>query len=74
MKPSKPSASELLARNLKRLRVDAGLTVVDLSGRTGIAAERLAAIEAASAQAHLDELSLLARALGVGVAALFKAG
>lgn len=73
MKPSKPSASELLARNLRSLREDAGLTIRYLGARTGIAVKHLAAIEAASEQGHLDELTLLAAALKVDIAALFAA-
>ncbi|WP_293806278.1 helix-turn-helix transcriptional regulator [uncultured Bosea sp.] len=72
MNPAKPlSAAEVLARNLRRLREQHGLTIDDLSRATGIAASRLAAIEMATAQAHLDEVSLLALGLGVRIAALF---
>ena len=72
MNPSEPlPAAQLLARNLRRLREERGLSIDDLARRTGIAAKRLAAIEAASAQARLDEVSLLAVALGVRIGALF---
>lgn len=72
MNPSEPlPAAKLLARNLRRLREQHGLTIDDLSRATGIAASRLAAIEMATAQAHLDEVSLLALGLGVRIAALF---
>jgi transcriptional regulator with XRE-family HTH domain len=72
MNPAKPlSATELLARNLRRLREERGLTIDDLAGRTGIAAKRLAAIELATAQARLDDVARLAEALGVPIAALF---
>lgn len=74
MNPSKPlPAAQLLARNLRRLREERGLSIDDLGRVTGVAAKRLAAIEAVSAQAHLDEVSLLAVALGVRIAALFAA-
>ncbi|MBN9435783.1 helix-turn-helix transcriptional regulator [Bosea sp. (in: a-proteobacteria)] len=72
MNPTQPlSAAELLARNLRRLREERGLTIDDLAGRTGIVASRLAAIEMATAQAHLDEVTLLAVGLGVRIAKLF---
>lgn len=72
MNPSEPlKAAELLARNLRRLREERGLTIDDLGRATGIGAIRLAAIEAATAQAHLDEISLLALGLGVRIAAVF---
>lgn len=74
MNPSEPvKAAKLLARNLRRLREERGLTIDELVSLTGIAAGRLQAIEAASAHAHLDELSLLALGLGVRIAALFDA-
>lgn len=65
------SAAELLARNLRRLRKERGLTIDDLARLTGIAAARLDAIETATAQAHLDEAGLLALGLGVRIASLF---
>lgn len=72
MNPPKPlSAAELLARNLRRLREERSLTIDDLSRTTAIVASRLSAIETATAQAHLDEVSLLAIGLGVRIAALF---
>ncbi len=74
MNPSKPMpAAELLARNLKRLRDERGLSTEDVVRLTGITAIRLEAIEAAATQAHLDEVSRLAPALGVRIAALFTA-
>ena len=75
MNPSRPlSATELLARNLRRQRLERGLTSDDLAKASGIAVTRLKAIEATTAQARLDDLSRLARALGVPIAALFDAG
>lgn len=72
MNPPTPlSTKELLARNLRRLREERSLTIDDLAGRTGIVASRLTAVERATAQAHLDEVSLLALGLGVRIAALF---
>lgn len=72
MSPTEPlKAAELLAHNLRRLREERSLTIDDLSRATGIVASRLAAIETATAQAHLDEVSLLAIGLGVRIAALF---
>lgn len=74
MNPSKPlSASALLARNLRRLREERSLSIDDLARLTAIATARLEAIEASSAQAHLDEVSLIALGLGVRIAALFDA-
>lgn len=72
MNQAKPlSATELLARNLRRQREERSLTIDDLAGRAGIAASRLAAIEMATAQARLDDVARLAEALGVPIAALF---
>ncbi|PZR85534.1 MAG: hypothetical protein DI537_30660 [Stutzerimonas stutzeri] len=72
MNPSEPSpATELLARNLRRLRDERGLSIDDLARRTGLAAKRLAAVEMATAQARLDDVARLAEALGVPMAALF---
>ena len=49
MNPSEPpKAAELLARNLRRLREERGLTIDDLARLTGIAARRIEAIEAAA--------------------------
>ncbi len=74
MNPAKPlPAAELLARNLKRLRDERGLSPDDVVRLTGIAAIRLEAIEAATTQAHLDEVGLLAVALGVRIGTLFAA-
>lgn len=74
MNPSQPlKPAELLARNLRRLRAERGLTIDDLGRATGIARGRLQAIEGATAYAHLDEVSLLALGLGVRIAALFDA-
>ncbi|MGN6095047.1 MAG: helix-turn-helix domain-containing protein [Bosea sp. (in: a-proteobacteria)] len=72
MNPSEPpKAAELLARNLRRLREERGLTIDDLARLTGIAARRIEAIEAAAADARLDEVGLIALGLGVRIAALF---
>jgi len=72
MNPTQPlSAAELLARNLRHLREERGLTIDDLARLTGIAAARLDGIERATAQVRLDELSLLARGLDVRIAVLF---
>lgn len=74
MNPSEPlKAAELLARNLRRLREERGLTIDDLVRLTGIATARLDAIEGATAVARLDEVSLIALGLGVRIAALFNA-
>ncbi|MCP4560832.1 MAG: helix-turn-helix transcriptional regulator [Bosea sp.] len=66
-------AAELLALNLKRLRDERGLSTEDVVRLTGISLIRLEAIEAAATQAHLDEVGLLALALGVRLATLFAA-
>lgn len=74
MNQAKPlPAAALLARNLKRLRDERGLSIQDVFRFTGIAATRLEAIEAATTQAHLDEVGLLALAFGVRIATLFAA-
>ncbi|WP_306222645.1 helix-turn-helix domain-containing protein [Bosea beijingensis] len=72
MNPSEPlPAALLLAHNLRRLRDERGLSIDDLAGRTGVAAKRLATIEAATSQALIDEVGIIALGLGVRIAALF---
>lgn len=72
MNPSEPLAvRDLLARNLKHLREQRGLTALQVSQLSGIAPKRLEAIEASAAAARLNELTLFALVLGVRVAALF---
>lgn len=72
MNPSEPvKAAKLLARNLRRLREQRGLTIEALSRATGLSVQRLVKIEAARRDARLDELTLIALGLGVRIVALF---
>ena len=52
------------------LREGAGLSIGELSARTGIAAEELLGIECDEIDVGLGELQLLASALGVTLSAL----
>ena len=55
----------VLARNVRRLRQDRGLTAADLAGRSGVAKATLSQIESARGNPRLETLRDLAAALGV---------
>ena len=55
----------LLAQNLVRLRLQAGLTQRALAARAGIRPRRIFELEAGRSNATLDTINLVARALGV---------
>lgn len=61
----------LLARNLRRLRERADLSVAELAERTGVSGHRLDDIENGCIDAHIDDLDRLAGAFGVAIALLF---
>ncbi len=56
---------DALARNLRRLRYERGLTQEDLSGLTGISARYVGSIERAKVSASVTVLGKLADALNV---------
>ncbi len=65
------TARELLARNLRRIRQERGLTQETLSHLSGVMQSHLSEIEAGKRNASVDLIGAIALALGVPVAALF---
>jgi transcriptional regulator with XRE-family HTH domain len=55
----------MAATQLRHLRIDRGLTQLDLGQQVGISATRLSLLERRKATPKLDELARLAEALGV---------
>ena len=65
-------ARSLLARNLRRIRLERGVTQETLSHDSGVMQSHLSEIEAGKRNATVDLIGALALALGVPVAALFE--
>ncbi len=65
------SARALLARNLRRIRLERGLTQEALSHVSGVMQSHLSEIEAGKRNASVDLIGAIALALAVPVAALF---
>ena len=65
------SARALLARNLRRIRLERGLTQEALSHGSGVMQSHLSEIEAGKRNASVDLIGAIALALAVPVAALF---
>ena len=65
------TARDLLARNLRRIRLECGLTQETLSHASGVMQSHLSEIEAGKRNASVDLIGAIALALGVPVAALF---
>jgi transcriptional regulator with XRE-family HTH domain len=63
----------VLARNLRRLRLERGLSQENLAAEAVIRQALVSAIEAGSSNPTLDSLSKLARALQVDFVELFDA-
>lgn len=63
----------VLARNVLRLRVRAGMTQTELAERAGMAQSRIAQVESGRANVTVDTLDRIASAFAVQVASLFKA-
>ena len=61
-----------LGSTVRELRRKHGLTIADISDRTGISRGMLSRIETGQTATSLDTLSRLARALGVSLSALFR--
>ena len=74
MATSPNTARDLLARNLRRIRLERGLTQEKLSLESGVMQSHLSEIEAGKRNATVDLIGGIARTLGVPVAALFEEG
>ena len=72
MAASPNTARELLARNVRRLRRERGLTQEGLSHESGVMQSHLSEIEAGKRNATVDLIGAVALALAVPVAALFE--
>ena len=66
------TARSLLARNLRRLRIERHLTQEMLSYESGVMQSHLSEIEAGKRNASVDLIGTIAFALAVPVAALFE--
>lgn len=62
----------VIARNVFRLRVRAGITQTELARRVGTSQPRIAQIESAQANVTIDTLDRIAAAFAVQTATLFK--
>lgn len=71
MAASSTPARSLLARNLRRIRRERGLTQEALSHESGVMQSHLSEIEAGKRNATVDLIGAVAFALKVPVAALF---
>jgi|LULK01.1.fsa_nt_gb hypothetical protein len=66
----KPTFGQLVACNIDLLMIRGGVTDEDLSGRTGIPAEYVAAYRQDAGRMQVDDLLTVAWALGVSVTVL----
>ncbi len=64
--------TQLLGAAIRRLRLDAGLTLVQLAARAGLSQPFLSQVENDRAQPSMESLSRLARALGTTPQSLFS--
>ena len=67
------SLREILARNLRRLRAERGLSQEELAHRAGLNRNYVGMIEREENAATVDTMEQLAAALGVGPTALIDA-
>lgn len=65
------AARKLLAKNVRRLRKERGLTQEKLSLETGIMQSHISEIESGKRNATVDVIGTIACALGVKIALLF---
>jgi len=65
------SAKRVLARNLRRLRLERALSQDDLATEAGLRQALISASEVGTANPTLESLDRLASALGIDLAALF---
>jgi transcriptional regulator with XRE-family HTH domain len=66
-----PSTRRILARNLRRLRLERGWSQDDLAAEAGVRQALVSAIEVATANPTLESLDRLTSALKVDMATLF---
>ena len=66
------AARDLFATNLRRLRRERGMTQEGLSHASGLRQSYLSEIESAKRNVSLDNVGVLAHALGVSVAKMFE--
>ena len=68
MSTVRPSPQRLeVARRLRVLRVESGMSLTDLAGASGISAQSISLIERAERGGHLETLVALTDALGIDV-------
>lgn len=65
-----PSTKRILARNLRRLRLERGLSQDDLAAEAGLRQALISAIEVGTANPTLDSLDRLASALKIDLSGL----
>ncbi|EOM75252.1 transcriptional regulator [Rhodococcus rhodnii] len=70
--PPGPALERVIAGEVRRLRISAGLSVGELAGRIGISKAMLSKIENAQTSASLSTLGRLAAGLDVPVTSLFR--
>lgn len=66
------TARELLAQNLRRIRIECGVTQERLSHESGVTQSHLSEIEAGKRNASVDLIGALALALRVPISAFFE--
>jgi transcriptional regulator with XRE-family HTH domain len=66
------SSAELLAQNVRRLRIDRGWSQMTLAERVGKPQSRISEIERAAFQSHISVIDELATVFGVDPAELLK--
>jgi transcriptional regulator with XRE-family HTH domain len=71
-KESRTSPRSILARNVRRLRLDRGLSQDELAAEASTRQALVSAIEAGDANPTLDLLARLAQALRIDFAELFE--
>jgi len=71
VKQSRNSARRILARNVRGLRLERGLSQHELAAEASMRQALVSEIEVGSANPTLDSLERLARALEIGLADLF---
>ncbi|MEW6394966.1 MAG: helix-turn-helix transcriptional regulator [Pseudomonadota bacterium] len=65
-----PSTKRILARNLRRLRLERGLSQDDLAAEAGLRQALISAIEVGTANPTLDSLDRLVSALKIDLSVL----
>ncbi|MCK1707730.1 helix-turn-helix transcriptional regulator [Bradyrhizobium sp. 191] len=70
-KDSGTSPRGTLARNVRRLRLESGMTQEELAAKAATRQALVSAVEVETANPTLDSITRIAAALGVGIADLF---